>query len=230
MRSLVKKLYPSIWKSIHICALMLPSNNQARRAYKTWIHSFRYLLPFKYATTLAIFLDTEPIDKYLHSTNEELFNWTYRLHKFVNDEKAKQTKNNVFQPSLKKVRQMYSNIHKKFWANPMWIVIHGLVTLYPTFPSKEYRFNFQLEQYRERRKTYKTAYRTFMYSLKYILPCEMCRKHLKQNLSKINLDVYLDAPIDLFYFTWYLHSIVNKHVEKVNISFKEACTLYGIKV
>jgi hypothetical protein len=214
---------------------MLPSNNKARRAYKTWIYSFRYLLPFKYATTLAIFLNKEPIDNYLYSTNEkftneELFNWTYRLHKFANDEKKKQTRReNVFQPSLNQVKKMYSNIHKKFWANPMWIVIHGLVALYPTFPSKEYQ-NFQEMQYQKRRETYQIAYKTFLYSLKYILPCELCRKHLKKNLSKINLDDYLDAPIDLFYFTWKLHSIVNKHVGNKNISFEQASILYGIKI
>jgi hypothetical protein len=210
-------LYPSIWKSIHVCALTLPLTNNAKRSYKDFLNSLIVLMPDISARySLSLFMKRYEVSDYM-DTNEDLFYWTYDLHKFVNQIRKYE---NVVDPSLidfpsfADITKVYGpdKLNKLFWSTAMWRTIHGLASVYPIKPT-----------YKQ-----KLAYTRFMKSLVYILPCPKCRVHLGENLKTLNVNKYTGGTIKLFYFTYLLHKMVNEHVGDDNITWKQALVMYKL--
>lgn len=61
------------------------------------------------------------------------------------------------------------------------------------------------------------AYVKFFESLPDILPCAMCGRHLKENLTTMPVDTS-----DLFRWTVDIHNLVNEQINKPEVSYEQA--------
>jgi hypothetical protein len=92
------------------------------------------------------------------------------------------------------------------WGPPFWLTIHITALAYAKKPS-----------YAE-----KKAAKEFFESLQFILPCPICREHLKDHLQKFPITPHLDRREDLFKWTVMLHNEVNKSLNKAQFTEIEA--------
>jgi hypothetical protein len=84
-----------------------------------------------------------------------------------------------------------------FWGPHVWKMIHCSALCFT--PNKKHSFF------------------SFIYSLPDLLPCHVCRLHLRQNLQTFPLTEYhLQNKDTLFYWTYTLHDIVNKQLGKLS--------------
>lgn len=210
-------LYPSIWRSIHVCALTLPMTNEAKKSYMDFLNSLVILLPdIKSKYSLKLYMERNPVD---FTDNEKLFYWTFDLHDFINQVRLIEDhidKDFIDRPDYKEILDMYSKdkLNKTFWSTAMWRTIHGLAAVYPVKTNKKSKEA--------------VAYKKFIYALIEILSCPFCRGHLKENLSKLNINNYLEGRAKLFMFTYKLHSTVNKQTGDKNITYNEAKKMYKL--
>lgn len=98
------------------------------------------------------------------------------------------------------------------WGPPLWHFLHTMSFNYPCKPTKED----------------KKKYKTFIDSLKDILPCKYCRENLPKNFkqSKYSTKVYTSrTTFSKWMYT--LHETVNKMLGKHSgLSFKDVKQLY----
>jgi len=100
----------------------------------------------------------------------------------------------------------------KIWGKHMWASIHFIALGYPQSPSEKEKSDFK----------------HFFENLHKILPCNACSKHLESTI-KNELPLHannLENNNELFKWTVQLHNIVNKRLNKENMSFKEAENIY----
>jgi len=72
------------------------------------------------------------------------------------------------------------------------------------------------------------SYIKFIYLLQDLLPCSVCKEHLKQNLINLPLsNINLNNNYNTFLWSYYLHSTVNKQLKKQDISIKNALDKYA---
>ena len=95
---------------------------------------------------------------------------------------------------------------KFFWGPSLWKTIHSLAAAYT--PDQ------------------KGHYKTFIYGLQYMLPCEFCRVHLQKNLKMLKIDDYLDNNHTLFLWTYFLHDMVNRQLGKISPPFDAVKSAY----
>jgi hypothetical protein len=87
----------------------------------------------------------------------------------------------------------------KVWGPALWHVLHTISFNYPTHPTEKN----------------KQDYRTFMLSLKHVIPCKNCRKNLVMNFKKLPLtDKYLTSRAMFSKYVYLLHEAVNKMLNK----------------
>lgn len=97
-------------------------------------------------------------------------------------------------------------ITPNIWGPSAWTFIHLMVL------SEKEPFDRDRLQY----------YQQFFNVLTHLLPCEKCREHLKQNLTKLpSLDT-IQTKQDLFNWTIKLHNLVNQITNKRTWSLEEA--------
>lgn len=83
---------------------------------------------------------------------------------------------------------------KDFWGGPTWTVIHTFAaTLKPEDAE---------------------AFKAFLWSLTRLLPCEVCRKNLIKKLTDHPPDPYLTNNHDAFFYSYFIHDLVNQHITK----------------
>ena len=92
------------------------------------------------------------------------------------------------------------------WGPVFWNVIHIIALAYPKQPS-----------YAD-----KKAAKDYFESLQFLLPCPICRTHLKEHLAKNPITPHLDRKEDLFKWTVVLHNEVNKTLNKPTMTELEA--------
>ncbi len=93
------------------------------------------------------------------------------------------------------------------WGPYIWAAIHYVTLGYPTIPTEE-----QKQQYKQ-----------FFESFQYVLPCSICRDHLKQNLKMVPLtDEILNDREKVINWGIDLHNEVNKMNGKKTYSYDEA--------
>lgn len=98
-------------------------------------------------------------------------------------------------------------MNKDFWGPQTWFSIH--FTAAGLKPENRH------------------SYRQFIYSLPFLLPCESCKLHLKDNLSRYPLgENYLSNNINTLYWSWMLHDIVNRDLKKWRPSFEQVQGYY----
>jgi len=92
------------------------------------------------------------------------------------------------------------------WGPYFWLTIHTIALAYPKEPS-----------YSDKKSA-----KEFFESLQFLLPCPICREHLKDHLRKNPLGPHLDRRDDLFKWTVVLHNEVNKSLNKPILTELEA--------
>ena len=144
------------------------------------------------------------------NNNEMFFKYVYTLYIYLLSKQNIQ--GYTYFPSYNEIKDRYSvnKITKSLWGNNTWFIIHTSALYLPRNVSKEVFNNW----------------RSFLKSLTYILPCKKCQEHLKDNIRFINLDNCGEDNFSAFKCTWNLHNIVNRSLNKDEISFIEALKIY----
>ncbi len=92
------------------------------------------------------------------------------------------------------------------WGSYAWRFLHCVTIEYPTNPTRDDMENF----------------RTFFDSLKYVLPCEKCRKNFAKHMKKYPLtDEVLSTKKNLIRWCIDLHNVVNYDTGKKMLSYSE---------
>jgi len=98
---------------------------------------------------------------------------------------------------------------KNFWGVAVWVLIHVCAITYK--PENKHSF------------------KQFIYALRGVLPCGECREHLSENLKMLELKPeYLSNHKKLFLWTFLLHDLVNRQLNKHSPSY-EIIEQYYIK-
>ena len=102
---------------------------------------------------------------------------------------------------------MNSNI----WGPSAWLFLHSITLNYPENPSYDDKIN----------------HKEFFERMGYILPCEKCRKHYKENLIKkpLNMNV-LQNKKNLVSWLIDVHNEVNKLNNKRTYTYDEVIKIY----
>jgi len=87
-------------------------------------------------------------------------------------------------------------MEKSFWGPSTWSMIHSSTANY--------------------KPIYRTSFKQFIYSLPYLLPCQYCREHLKENLKNLSPENYLYSSEQLFLWSYLLHDKVNRQLGKTS--------------
>lgn len=98
----------------------------------------------------------------------------------------------------------------KIWGPPFWFVLHSISMNYPNNPS----FN------------QKRNYYDFFNSLKYVLPCQKCRKHYAKLFEKFPITPFLDSKKSIVSWVVYIHNEVNKSLGKKQYTLEEVIRNY----
>ena len=94
----------------------------------------------------------------------------------------------------------------KKWGKHGWIFLHYVTFNYPINPTQENIDN----------------YYNFFYSLQYILPCDICKKHYSNNLLKHNLIGALKTRNTLIRWLIDIHNDINYELGKPILSYDKA--------
>jgi hypothetical protein len=81
---------------------------------------------------------------------------------------------------------------KDFWGPPLWSCTH-LLSLSVTFQNGKY-------------------YIIFLWLLTYLLPCDYCRKNLREKLSSHPGEAYMKDSESAFYYSYIIHDLANQHI------------------
>lgn len=91
-------------------------------------------------------------------------------------------------------------MNTKLWGPSAWVTLHVFSFGYPVNPSKQQR-----QEYKE-----------FYTSLQYTLPCIYCRQSYGEFLKVLPIDNYLDTRLQLAYWVYLIHDMVNKKLSSQN--------------
>lgn len=95
----------------------------------------------------------------------------------------------------------------KIWGNHAWFFLHCSSFNYPQFPTEEDKNN----------------YHTFLKTLQHVLPCKLCRQHLKEYMEQNSIEPFLNKRNNYIKFIIRLHNHVNeKFNKKQRITLKQA--------
>ncbi len=202
-----------IWKAIHILGKTFdPNTDSAKESFVCFFECLVDLLPDIFACkTLLSFIKQYPVERFVTSS-DKTFEWTYRLHSYVNLIKKRhgQLSTDI---SFEKAYKNYSNITKPDWSRPIWFLIHYIAANLPE----------RLSQ------TQAVSFKAFIVCLRYLLPCEECRYHMGEYINKTEIDPYLITRNTVFYWTWEFHNDVNKRINLPLIKMEDAFNIYRKK-
>ena len=94
----------------------------------------------------------------------------------------------------------------KKWGKHGWIFLHYVTFNYPINPTQQ-----DIDNYYD-----------FFYSLKFVLPCEICKKHFSNNLLKHNLIGALKTRNTLIRWLIDIHNNINYELGKPILSYDKA--------
>jgi hypothetical protein len=84
------------------------------------------------------------------------------------------------------------------WGPTAWHFLHSVAMGYPESISNSPKDQAIAQKYKQ-----------FFESLEYILPCEWCKVHFKQNIVSLPIDGYLDSRRNLSFWLYKFHNLVN---------------------
>ena len=97
------------------------------------------------------------------------------------------------------------------WGPHFWFVLHLISFHYPEKPS-----------------TYeKDAIKAFYISVKDILPCQKCRQHYNNYLSRYPIEPHLDSRMDLIRWVIQVHNFVNVSLGKPAYTDEAVLAIYA---
>lgn len=98
------------------------------------------------------------------------------------------------------------------WGPSLWHFLHTMSFNYPENPCE----------------ADKRHYRTYIYSMIYVLPCGKCRVNLRMNLKKLPLKIKHMKSRDTFSrYVYDLHELINKMLNKEsNLTFEQVRNTY----
>ena len=99
----------------------------------------------------------------------------------------------------------------KVWGPHAWVFLHSITFVYPENPS-----------YHEQKKMY-----DFFNSLKYVLPCNSCRVHFRQNLKNNALAKAVTSRDELIAWLIKLHNNVNRSTGKQELKSEQVGDIYN---
>lgn len=149
-----------------------------------------------------------------NSDSQSLMLYVYLLNAYM---VAMYNKENIRSPlripTLNEQRTLYQldRISKSDWGNAIWFILHT-TALYAPDPM-EVSF---------------VRYRNLLSSLRFLLPCPVCRQHLTDNLSKLDFASCGRTREELFRCSWILHNIVNMSENKPVVGLQEAFAIYTL--
>jgi len=85
---------------------------------------------------------------------------------------------------------------KDFWGPSYWKSMHSMAVTY-TYSSDN-----------------AGAVKAYFNSLVFLLPCKECKANLKIKLKLYPVDTYLENNNTLFFYTYFLHDLVNQAIGK----------------
>lgn len=208
-----------LWNTIHIVGKTFSPKNgdstktkESKIAFICFFDCLSDLLPNEiYKRTLKDFIKQTPPGNYLSST-DKAFQWTYELHSYVNFVKKRrgQPTNDI---TLERANSMYSSVTKTDWGNAFWFIIHYIAANLPEKLSDNY----------------KTAFIAMIMSIQLLIPCDECKQHMANYISKVDIHSYMISNKTVFQYTWEFHNAVSQRLGKNTISFGEAFNMYAIK-
>jgi hypothetical protein len=95
----------------------------------------------------------------------------------------------------------------EIWGKPLWVSFHLITVAYPENPTEKD----------------KNHYYVYINSLKYVLPCDKCKKNLKDHLKKYPLTrKVLSCRTNLVRWGIDLHNVVNYYTGKPLLTYVDA--------
>ena len=105
---------------------------------------------------------------------------------------------------------MTNSLKPDIWGPHGWKFMHYVSLGYPTNPTE----------------TDKQNYKTFYTSLQHILPCEKCAQNYSHNLQKYPIDNHLESRDTLIKWAIDIHNQVNNELNKTELTYENALSLY----
>lgn len=102
------------------------------------------------------------------------------------------------------------NLESNIWGPKAWFFMESIALGYPTNPSDE-----------DKKKT-----KRFFHALDFLLPCEKCRIHYKENLKKYPIDQYLQNRDKLFEWINKIHNEVCNSTGKKKLNVEDRLNYY----
>lgn len=99
---------------------------------------------------------------------------------------------------------------KAQWGKPTWQALHYIALGFPSNPSTQDKVNYQM--------FYENFYK--------VIPCTECSKHYQENLKTVPIEKYLANNDTLFEWTVKIHNLVNKLLNKHQLTLAEAKVHY----
>ena len=101
-------------------------------------------------------------------------------------------------------------MNQNIWGSHMWFSLHTITFNYPLNPNQEDISN----------------YKNFFISLKYVIPCSICKKNYIRHLNELPLDNVLTSRKKLVYWLIDMHNMVNGEIGKKIWSYDEVIKKY----
>ena len=97
------------------------------------------------------------------------------------------------------------------WGPHLWYIMHIISFEYPETPS-EYD---------------KRIYHDFYTSLKDVIPCQDCRKHYREFITRYPISPHLDSRSALIKWVVQVHNFVNNSLGKPEMTLEQVLNLYA---
>lgn len=200
--------FRKIWDTLYVLVSCFnPKTDIECQAMHSFFESLKFILPdpsMRYL--LMTFISYNPLDLNGCSAKEHI-KWVTSLNNYMCRNMRRSTRD-----TYDIICKLYDprNITKKKWGNSVWYFIHYTALHQPNNLTQDIAFH----------------YKHMMITLTYLLPCEICRGHLKQHLQDFPIDNYLRSGETLFEWTFQLHNKVNISLNKPVMTYKDARALY----
>lgn len=96
------------------------------------------------------------------------------------------------------------------WGKHAWIFLHSVTMNYPDNPTNDDRKN----------------YKNFFENLRFILPCEVCKKHYSKHIQSKPIEHALHSKKKLVEWLIEVHNQVNISLNKPTMSYDQVIDLY----
>ena len=148
----------------------------------------------------------------LEDPNSGLFSWSVDLHVYLDTRYTKKSDEKMIDLDELKCSYNVDGLFKDIWGPVIWKIIH----LAPLIIENTQNIKF---------KSY--VYKALVSSLQNVIPCPVCRMHLKKHLPKIPIDKYIHSPMGLFMWSVSIHNKVNLSLKKKVYTVDDALRLYN---